>query len=310
MAQAILSNETVQGASRTRLDGINTGAISWAAIIGGAVAATALSLILLLLGMGLGLSSISPWARHGVEAATFGVSAIVWITVTQILASGMGGYLTGRLRVKWTDMQPDEVYFRDTAHGFLAWAVATLAMAALLTSTIGAVVHGGAQAGASLAGGIAKTGAVAAAGAEMAKSGNTQKARGEMGYFVDALFRHNADSTAASAEAGRQVPAAEVTRIFAHAGAAETLPANDATYLAQLVARHTGLSQAEAEQRVSEVYANLQFAAKEAKAKAKEAADQARKASIYITLWLFVSLLIGAFSASLAATCGGRCRDA
>lgn len=308
MAQAILSNETaVHRTNQSPLDAIHTGAISWAAILAGAVAAAALSLILLLLGMGLGLSSISPWARHGVEAATFGVSAIVWITVTQLLASGMGGYLAGRLRVKWPDTQLDEVYFRDTAHGFLAWSLATLAMAALLTTTIGAALHGGVHATAGLAGGAAKAGAVAVAGAHDGQSREGQKAKGEVGYFVDTLFRKNAESGSASPE---QLPAAEVTRIFAHAGAADTLPAEDAAYLAQLVSRHTGLSQPEAEQRVNEVYANMRSAAKEAMAKAKEAADQARKASIYITLWLFVSLLVGAFSASLAATWGGRCRDA
>ena len=99
---------------------INANAVSWAAILAGATAAAALSLILLLLGAGLGLSSVSPWAHRGVNASTFGVSTIVWVSVTQILAAGMGGFLAGRLRTKWAGVHMDEVHFRDTAHSGLA----------------------------------------------------------------------------------------------------------------------------------------------------------------------------------------------
>src|SRR5450830_1029014 len=176
-------------------------AVSWGAIVAGAAAAAALTLIMLMLGIGLGLSSVSPWAHHGVSAATFGVSAILWITFSQIVASGMGGYLAGRLRTKWVAVHTDEVYFRDTAHGFLAWAVASLATAALLTSVIGSIVSGGIQAGASVAGSAATTAAAAAAaGSEMRRSSGNG---GPMGYFVDSLFRKDMSAAAAvSAPAG------------------------------------------------------------------------------------------------------------
>lgn len=298
MAQLNVSNEAAS-------------AISWAAILAGAVVAAALSLILFLLGTGLGLSSISPWSRQGIDAAAFGFSAIVWITVTQVLAAGMGGYLTGRLRVKWSDAPADEVYFRDTAHGFLAWSVATLATAALLTATIGAIVNSGVQAAASLTGGAAQAGVSAAANSPGGKHGHAHK-KDEMAYFVDALFRPAAEGNAnASTQTSAQTPAptAEITRIFANARSQTSLPAEDARYIAQRISAHTGLTQQEAEKRVTDIYASVEAKAKEAEVKAKEAADKARKASIYITLWLFVSLLVGAFSASLAATWGGRCRD-
>src|SRR5690606_19669147 len=124
-------------------------AVSWGAIFAGATAAAALSLILLMLGTGLGMSSVSPWAQDGISATTFGVSTIIWITFMSITASGLGGYLAGRLRTKWVGVHTDEVYFRDTAHGLLAWAVATFATAALLTSVMGAIVGGGIKVGAS-----------------------------------------------------------------------------------------------------------------------------------------------------------------
>ena len=129
--------------------------VSWGAILAGAAGAASLSLILLLLGTGLGLSWVSPWANQGASATTMGVATILWITFTQIAASGMGGYLAGRLRTTWAGVHTDEVYFRDTAHGFLAWGVATLVTAAALTSVIGSMVGAGAQAGASAAGGAA-----------------------------------------------------------------------------------------------------------------------------------------------------------
>src|ERR1700744_4331291 len=124
-------NESIDGRSSAdntrsaenvaRFSEANASGVSWGAILAGGCGAAALSLVLLLLGTGLGLSSVSPWANRGVAAATFGVSAILWLTLTQLVASGMGEYLAGRLRTRWSGVHTDEVYFRDTAHGFLAW---------------------------------------------------------------------------------------------------------------------------------------------------------------------------------------------
>ena len=279
-------------------------AVSWSAIVAGAVAAAALSLILLMLGVGLGLSSVSPWGHYGTSAATFGVSTILWVTLTQLLACAMGGYLAGRLRTKWVAVHADEVYFRDTAHGFLAWAVASLATAALLTSVIGSILGAGIQAGATVAGGVASNVAVATAGgSEMAKSDNET---GPTGYFVDSLFRKDSNT----AVVATVVPRSEVSRIFMNTVFTGPLPAEDIRYVGQLVAQRTGLSQQEAEKRVTDTYARVQAKLNEAQGAAKDAADKARKASAYAALWLFISLLIGAFIASLAATYGGRKRDA
>ena len=297
-------------------------AVSWASIAAGAAAAASLSLILLVLGVGLGLSSVSPWARNGINAITFGVSTILWLTLTQLLASAMGGYLAGRLRTRWTAVHSDEVYFRDTAHGFLAWAVASLATAALLTSTIGSILGAGAQAGASVLGGAASTASAAVGGAmapgQMAQGNDS----GPMGYFVDTLFRRDPAVAAASplpagstagtdaSERASAKDAAEVSRIFLHLSRSEPLPVDDSRYVAQIVAQRTGLSQQDAQKRVAEVYGRAQAKAQEAETAARAAADKARKATAYGSLWLFVSLLIGAFVASLAATFGGRRRDA
>ena len=91
-------------------------AVSWGAIVAGAVAAAALSLILFILGIGLGLTSVSPWSEEGISGAAFGISAILWITFTSLVASALGGYLTGRLRTRWLSVHTDEVYFRGAAY--------------------------------------------------------------------------------------------------------------------------------------------------------------------------------------------------
>lgn len=277
----------------------NVSGVSWGAIFAGAAAAAALSLILVLLGFGLGFSAVSPWAGEGVSAKGLGISTIIWLAATQIIASGLGGYIAGRLRVKWANMHGDEVYFRDTAHGFLAWCVATLVTATLVVGSVSSIVSGGVQAGASVAGGAASA-MTQAAGTAAANTDSDQ-----YGYFVDSLFRDDRPA-AVSDDAARGT----VTRIFAQSLANGQLSAEDRTYLAQLVAQRTNLTQADAERRVDEIYARTQKAIADAKVKAQQAADTAAKVAAWTSLWMFIALLAGAFFASLSATFGGRRRDA
>lgn len=293
-------------------------AISWGAIIAGAAAAAALSLLLLFLGVGLGLSSVSPWSHEGISSANFGRSTIVWLALTQLLASGLGGYLAGRLRIKWIDTKRDEVYFRDTAHGFLAWALATLVTAALLTSVTGAILDRGLQAGSTMVGGAASNATLAVGG--IGASATEEADNGPWTYFVDALFRSDRTTVESTSTAPEMTDdtsdrtaaedVAEVGRIFMNFSRSGPLPREDVRYAAQLVAQRTGMSQQDAEKRVADVYARAQTRLKIAEAAAREAADAARKASAHAALWMFLSLLIGAFVASVSAICGGRQRDA
>jgi hypothetical protein len=258
----------------------NSSGVSWAAVIGGGFVTAALSLILLALGTGLGLSSVSPWSNVGVSASTIGTAAILWLIFMQIISSSMGGYLAGRLRTKWANIHTDEVYFRDTAHGFLAWAVALVITAAFLAAAAASMVGATAS---SAAGGTGRATGVQAEGREFDPNE----------YFIDTLFRSesakpDSNSTSVRGEAGR---------IFANALRQRDISA-DKSYLAQLVAARTGLSQADAERRVSDVFA-----------RAQQTADTARKTVAHSLLWAFLALLIGAFCASFAATIGGRQRD-
>jgi hypothetical protein len=263
--------------THTPISHVHSAGVSWPAVMGGAFVTAAISLILLSLGTGLGLSSISPWTNTGASASTIGAAAIVWVIMMQLIASAMGGYLAGRLRTKWVSIHSDEVYFRDTAHGFLAWAVAVVITAAFLAS-----------AAASMAGGVMQAGAPAMA------TGAAAMANDVDAYFVDMLLRSDHPSTAGNDSLVR----AEFGRILAHALLHNDLPAADQAYLAQLVSARAGLNPADADKRVSDVVAQ-----------ARQAADTARKAAAHLSLWIFVALLVGAFSASLSATFGGSQRD-
>jgi hypothetical protein len=282
-------------------------AVSWASIAAGAVTASAVSLPLLALGAGLGLSSISPWTDTGLSASTFKVAAGIYLVIVAVMSSAIGGYLAARLRTKWIDVHTNEVFFRDTAHGFIAWAFAVLISAGLLGA---ATTH--------LLGGAASM-AGAAAG---------QAATNPAQVYVDRLFRReapaaanpapanpaSAPANAASAPAGAAAPApaggtadarssaaarGEVLRLWTTSyAAAGGLSSSDRTYVAQLVAAQTGMSQADAEKRVDDVVAQ-----------AKTAADEARRGAAKLAFWMTAALLFGAFAASLAAVEGGQLRD-
>ena len=108
---------------------IASAAVAWSAIFAGAVAAIALTLVLVMIGSAFGLGAVSPWPGVGARPASFAIGAGLWLIVTQWLSSLMGGYLAGRLRTRWHGLHTDEVFFRDTAHGFITWALATVVMA-------------------------------------------------------------------------------------------------------------------------------------------------------------------------------------
>ena len=244
--------------------------VSWGAVIGGAFVAAALSLIMLALGAGFGLSAVSPWSNVGASAEAIGAAAIIWLIFTEALASSMGGYLAGRLRTRWRSIHTDEVHFRDTANGFLVWAVAVVVTVAFLAA--GAVSMVGGQ-----------------PGAPAAQSGNAAEA-----YFVDRLFRSDHPVSSDNDPFIRS----EAARIFDYSVLGNDASPADTAYMAQLVTAKTGLTPADAQRRVADTIAD-----------AKQAEDAARKETSRVLLWSFVALLIGAFCASYAATIGGRQRD-
>jgi hypothetical protein len=258
-------------------DEANSSGVSWSAVLAGGFVTAALSLILLALGTGLGFASVSVWSGVGASASAIGTAAIFWFILIQILSASMGGYLAGRLRTKWTGIHTDEVYFRDTAHGFLAWSVALVVTAAFLASAATSLMGS----------------APDKSNAATASQGQGSEA-GPNAYFIDSLFRTDGSKT--------EIENASVTReaeiIFTTSLKQGDLSATDKNYLDQLVMSRTGVSQSEADKRVNDAFSS-----------AKSSAEAARKAIAHSLLWTFIALLVGAFCASLSGTIGGRQRD-
>jgi hypothetical protein len=252
--------------------------VSWPSIVAGAVAACAMSLVLLAFGTGLGLSVVSPWSGSGISATSFKITTGLYLIVIAMIASSIGGYLAGRLRAGWNGVHPNEVYFRDTAHGFIAWALASVLSAAVLASPATSLI-GGAAAGVS-------QGAVSA----------TQSS-GPMDGYVDTLLR--GDPAAQTPSANPAESRSEITRLFVRSFRnGSELKGPDRDYTSKVVAARTGLNQQDAEKRVNDTVMQI-----------KADVDATRKATAALAFWITASLLLGAFCASLAATEGGGLRD-
>jgi hypothetical protein len=271
-------------------------AMSWGPIFGGAFAAIGITLILLLLGSGVGLTMVSPWSGQSSSATSIGATAAIWLIVVQWLSSALGGYLTGRLRTKWAAVHTDEVFFRDTAHGFVSWAVATVFVAGFLASSLSSLAGTGASAAGAAVSAAGATGAAAASSSSSAPDLSTS-------YFTDALLRPERASANARNDDG--AASAEVSRILMHDAISGEVPDGDKTYIASIVSARTGLSEADARSRVDTVLKQID----DAKVAAQTAADKARKVAATTALIGSISLLIGAFIASAAAALGGRQRD-
>lgn len=269
--------------------------VSWAAIAAGAVAAAALALVLIAFGAGLGLSAVSPWSNSGVSMATFKTGTGIYLVIVAVMSSAVGGYLAARLRTKWVNVHTNEVFFRDTAHGFLAWAFATLLSASVLSSAVAYLANG------------------TAAGMGSAESQATRSVN-PADIYVDRLFRPSTSQAAPSSpspadtgNANAAAPAtttpgqsrAEILRLWtAGLRGNQDLGAADKAYLVQVVAARTGLSREDAQKRVNDVIVE-----------AKADADAARKGAAKLSLWLTAAMLFGAFAAGLAAVEGGSLRD-
>ncbi|HLH90443.1 MAG TPA: hypothetical protein VKX28_18480 [Xanthobacteraceae bacterium] len=283
-------------------------AISWGAVIAGGFANGALTLLLIAFGAGMGFSAVSPWASSGVSSTTFSIGTGIYFIVIAMLASTVGGYLAGRLCTRSIGVHADEAYFRDTAHGFISWAVAIVVSAAALgtagTALVSGVSAGLAQRSSADASPVAiyvdelfrpaPTNDTAAATAATAPAPAT--APGGTAATAPAPAPTTAATTASAATAADR---AEVSRLLLRSLRDKSdLSASDRAYVAQLVSARTGLSKADADKRVTDVLTQ-----------AKSDLDKARSGAAKLALWFTAALFAGALAASLAAIEGGQVRD-
>ena len=258
-------------------------AVSWPAVLAGGVVTAALTLMLLAFGTGLGLYVMSPWSASSISTPHAAMAAGIYMLVVAVLASAVGGYLAGRLRARWLGSTTHEVYFRDTAHGLLSWAIATVVSAAFLGAAATSIVGSAATA----ASGVSSE-RVAGAADRLLRPDYAGLARGDV-------------VTRPGAALGRDLPGdrADVVRLLAASLRTGTdVDSADRAYLVQLVSARSGLNAADADARVSQVLSQL-----------RTAADTARRVSAQLALWLAASMLLGALASSLAATEGGGLRE-
>ena len=298
--------------------------LEWGPVIAGAIGAAAISLVLFTFGSAIGLSVVSPWPEHGMSATTFMIIAALFAAIVQVGSFAAGGYLAGRMRTPWLSGVESERHFRDGSYGFAVWALGLLIGASIAVSGATGALKTAVQSTAVAAGATA-AGAASAAPGMMNRVGTDPS-----DYAIDLLMRPAPATAAASTPAaGAPAPAAAdataapkpdnnagrmdserdlrapLTRIFVSSLQSGSLAANDRTYLAQVVARQTGMSQADAEARVDQAYTE----AKNAEVKARAAADKARKLGMIAAFLAAATLAIGCAAACAGAGAGGRARD-
>jgi hypothetical protein len=264
--------------------------VEWGAVFAGAVLAAALSFVLLTFGTAIGLSAASPWPNSGLSAGVIASLAVFWAIAQQIGSLMAGGYVAGRMRSRWLE-SGHEAEFRDGLHGGLVWAVAVLISAFLVFATAGLIARTGADVAGKAAASVASTG-------------------DPMDLVLDSMLR---PTSAAAAPPAAGAPATtprtrsanasddvrpEISRLLARAVASGSIGTENRTYLAQLVAQRSGISQQEAEKRVDE-----------AVNAARTAADKARRATVLTGFVTAAGLILSFAAAWWAALKGGQHRD-
>lgn len=272
---------------------IRTSGVDWKSVIAGAIAAAAISGLLTAFGTAVGLSLTSAHRNSGLSVTTFAAAAALWLVMVHVWSFAAGGYLAGRLS-DVPDLDPQESEFRAGANGFMVWAVGTAIGLVFLALAAGTAVRSTANV------------------AGQAISGVTQAASNlsaeNVSYVSDTLFRAQAAPGAPPPAGAQNRPdpavVAEAGRIIAVGLAEGSLNSGDRAYLAQVVARYTGLSEADAQRRVDETYARAQSMKEAAERTVREAADTARKQAVIAGFLAAAASLMGLVAAAWAAGVG------
>ncbi|MGB3643559.1 MAG: hypothetical protein WBA15_03695 [Mesorhizobium sp.] len=277
---AIVAGGTADADARSYLD--------WPAVFAGAVLASAISLVLITFGSAIGLSLTSPFENTGMSAVGLAIALGLWLVWVQVSSFMAGGYVTGRMRRRAYDASEHESDVRDGIHGLVVWGVGVLLGALILALT---------------AGGAATTAATAAGGAAQAaveKMADAAQGANPLSQAVDTAFRTTRPDAGNSADARNEAMA-----IVARGMAQGDIPEADRTYLAQVIAARTDVSEDEAKTRVDTMVSSAQRAAEEA----KQQAERAKRFAVIAAFVAAASLAISAAAAFWAAGMGGRHRD-
>ena len=285
--------------------------VDWSPVVAGAVAAAAISFVLLTFGAAVGLSLTSPWPNSGASLWVVALAVAWWAVLVQIGSFAAGGYLAGRMRRPFADATLDERQFRDSAHGFLVWALGIVLGGLLLAMTTGAAVQGTAQSGvlgndradASRPVDYA-TDLLLRPGTLPAQGAPTQDGQGQADAPTGAQTGASAGASAQS-ERDLAVIRSEAERIFGATIRNEQFAARDRDYLTSILQQRFGLDQAAAQSRVDAAINE----ARDLEIARREQVETARRASVIAGFIIAATLLLGCVASCYAAALGGRHRD-
>jgi len=261
--------------------------ISWGAVFAGVAVALVVQLLLNLLGAGIGAAVIDPGTSDNPSATTLSVSTAVWFVVSGLIASFIGGFVASRLSGRPS---------RSTGslHGLTSWAVTTLVVVYLLTTSVGALVGGVfsglgglvSSAGSTVAT-AATTAAPAFATATDPMAGIEQSIRDTSGGNDPAALRDAAVASVRAAIMGDQAKADEARNRAADAIAkAQNIPVD------------------QAKQQVAQYEQQYKDAVEKAKQQATEAAEATATAFSAGAILAFIALAIGAIAAWIGGSVG------
>lgn len=276
--------------------------VDWAAIIAGAVLASAIWYVLFTFGSGIGLTLDSPMDPESTSPLVYVIATalwFIWITVSSFMA---GGYLAGRMRRRLFEGTAHEADVRDGSHGLLVWALGTMISVLIVAAGAAGALRTGVEAASTVGAGVV-------GGAAQAVTEDDS----ELGYMLDTLLRPAAPdaATTETATGTLTVPSAmqvrdQLDNILVAATAAEDgLTQEDRSYAARLIAARTGLGEEEAAARIDATVEALRAAEFEARA----AAETARRLGILATFLVTATLIVSAVGAWWAGGLGGRHRD-
>jgi hypothetical protein len=235
-------------------------------------------------GSAIGLSMVSANFDRTASLAAFAVAGGLWALWVTVSSCAAGGYLAGRMRRPSADAGHDEGRMRDAVHGLLVWATGALLITVVATSSLM---------------GAARTAASGVASAGSAAASLISQNADPLADALDTVLRAN----------GQEPPTAEerneASRILVKSLANGQIAPADRDYLASRVAARSNISEQDAQKRIDDSYAQLI----QAKEKAKQVAEQARKIAILSAFLTAAALLVGAAAAAWAAGLGGEHRD-
>lgn len=257
--------------------------LSWGAIIAGAVVGLALGTMLNMLGFAIAATMTSATSDTAPSARTLAVMGGVWLALTAAIGLFAGGVVAARFAPRWNRT--------DAAlHGVAVWGVGTIIAAVLVGSALSGGVAaslrglGGAAAGAGQAAAAAVSQIDPAAAVERWQSRLTARQ----------------DITAEN----REDAVAEATQLMLRRLRDGSWQPADRQRMDRIVASLSGLSQAEAAERVNTTEREIVEAARRAEQVAREAADAAASTAAIGSFWSFAALLLSLAAAILGARAG------